>query len=86
MLHLGARQRIVRTTCTVKSLKALCRRAGVPEVSWHPLRHTCGTLLARSGVPATTIRDWLGHASIATTNIYMHTNREDMRKAAEALG
>lgn len=84
--HRGPRARIVRAKCGVSALKTVCRRAGVSEVSWHPLRHTCATLLFRSGVPATTVRDWLGHATIATTNIYGHASREDLRKAAEALG
>ena len=84
--HRGPRQKIVRGKCSISVLKTRCRRAGIPEVSWHPLRHTCATLLLRKGVPLPTVRDWLGHADIATTNIYAHSNREDMRKAAEALG
>jgi integrase len=84
--HKGPRQLIVRAACSISSLKTLCRKAEVPEISWHPLRHTCATLLFRKGVPSPTIRDWLGHVSIATTNIYGHSSREDMRRAAEALG
>ena len=84
--HRAARVHIVRVKCSIDVLKRICRDAKVPEVSWHPLRHTCATLLLRQGTPFPTVRDWLGHADIATTNIYSHSSREDLRKAAQALG
>jgi len=48
-------------------------RAGLPVAfSFHDLRHTFGTTMARAGVPVTTIQAWMGHADIQTTQIYMH--------------
>ena len=49
--------------------------ARVPElegrrITPHVLRHTCACHLLRSGVDINTIRAWLGHVSLATTNIY----------------
>jgi integrase len=41
--------------------------AGVPWASFHTLRHTCGTLLARNGRPTHEIREWLGHHSASFT-------------------
>lgn len=38
----------------------------------HDLRHTAACLWLAKGVPATTVQAWMGHASIATTNIYLH--------------
>lgn len=38
----------------------------------HDLRHTAACLWLAKGVDAVTVQTWLGHASIATTNIYLH--------------
>lgn len=38
----------------------------------HDLRHTAACLWLAKGVDAVTVQAWLGHASIATTNIYLH--------------
>ena len=34
-----------------KSLRTACRRAGLPRIDWHTLRHTHGTLLHSQGTP-----------------------------------
>ena len=46
------------------------------RVSPHSLRHTAATHLLRAGVDQNTIRAWLGHVSIDTTNIYAETDLE----------
>jgi integrase len=38
----------------------------------HDLRHGHATWLLADGVPLTTVRDRLGHSSIAVTSIYLH--------------
>ncbi|HVK46048.1 MAG TPA: tyrosine-type recombinase/integrase [Micropruina sp.] len=38
----------------------------------HDLRHTAACLWLSKGVDPVTVQAWLGHASIATTNIYLH--------------
>lgn len=43
-----------------------------PSFSFHDLRHTFGTTMARRGVPVGTIQAWMGHADLATTQLYMH--------------
>ena len=60
----------------------------VPEmhkkrISPHTIRHTTATHLLRAGVDINTIRAWLGHVSINTTNIYAET---DLEMKAKALG
>ena len=52
------------------------------HISPHCLRHTCATHLLQSKVDINTIRAWLGHVSINTTNIYAET---DLKMKAEAL-
>jgi integrase len=42
------------------------------DFSFHDLRHTFGTTMARRGLPASTIQGWMGHADLATTQLYTH--------------
>ena len=60
------------------SLPALANRS----ISPHTIRHTTATHLLRSGVDINTIRAWLGHVSIDTTNIYAEV---DLQRKAEIL-
>ncbi len=61
--------------------------ARVPELAGqsitpHVIRHSCACHLLRSGVDINTIRAWLGHVSLATTNIYAEV---DLRAKEEAM-
>lgn len=51
------------------------------RVSPHTIRHTTATHLLRSGVDINTIRIWLGHVSLATTNVYVEVDLEMKAKA-----
>src|SRR5260370_11675222 len=44
------------------------------QVSPHSIRHTTATHLLRAGVDINTIRAWLGHVSVHTTNLYAATD------------
>ena len=51
------------------------------------IRHTTATHLLRAGVDVNTIRAWLGHVSIDTTNIYAKVDLASLRLVAmEDLG
>ena len=52
-----------------KSLVAAGLRA---DFDFHDLRHTFGTTMARAGKDVRTIQAWMGHADLATTQLYMH--------------
>ncbi len=45
-------------------------RGGLKRIRIHDLRHTFGTVCAAKGIPLTTIKEWMGHADLATTEIY----------------
>ena len=62
-------------------LPALRRR----RVSPHVLRHSCAVALLQAGVDLTVIRDYLGHASVATTGRYLATNVEMKREVLQAF-
>ncbi len=54
------------------------------RISPHTIRHTTATHLLRAGVDINTIRAWLGHVSIDTTNIYAEVDLEMKAKALAA--
>jgi integrase len=60
--------------------------AGLPRVTFHALRHTCGSLLHQEGVPARTIMEILGHSQITLTlGTYCHATGAMFDEAAGAL-
>jgi integrase len=49
----------------------------------HSLRHTCASRLLESGADLKIVKEWLGHSSIATTDIYTHLQTKQLSRAAE---
>jgi integrase/recombinase XerD len=49
----------------------------------HSMRHSTAVHLLRSGIDMVTISQWLGHASVTTTNRYATVDLEMKRKAIE---
>lgn len=65
-------QLMVKRSCD--ALPPRLRRRVTP----HGLRHTAATVLVHHGVPVNVIKDLLGHASIATTDVYLDTVAEEL--------
>jgi integrase/recombinase XerD len=63
-----------------ESLPSLAKK----RVSPHTIRHTTATHLLRAGVDINTIRAWLGHVSVDTTNVYAEVDLEMKAKALAA--
>jgi site-specific recombinase XerD len=55
------------------------------RVSPHILRHSCAVALLQAGVDVTVIRDYLGHASIATTSRYVTSNLQMKREVLDVF-
>lgn len=81
----------------IHTLVERCARAAMQHheslrnkrISPHTIRHTTATHLLRAGVDINTIRAWLGHVSVDTTNIYAEPDLEMKAKAlahCEILG
>jgi integrase len=66
--------------------KPLLKRAGLPQMRFHDLRHTCAMLLLTQNVSAKIVSEVLGHASIAITlEVYSYVlpNMRDHAAATE---
>ena len=60
------------------------REAGITKtVGPHTLRHCFATHLIENGADLVAVRDLLGHASIATTEIYVHTDARRLREVVD---
>jgi integrase len=57
----------------VRQFKSVLKKAKLPEIRFHDLRHTAATLMLADSVPLVTVSKILGHSSPAVTaNIYAH--------------
>lgn len=68
-------------------LGALAKQSGIPRPKLHPhaLRHSFATALHKKGVSLLIIQRLLGHASVATTQIYASVDVDDMKGAVDLL-
>ena len=65
-------------------IKEMAMKAGIKKtVSPHTFRHSFATHLVEGGADLRAVQEMLGHASITTTEIYTHLDREFLRKTLE---
>ena len=70
-----------------RRFKPLLRSAGLPDIRFHDLRHTCATLLLAKGGHPKIVSEMLGHSSSAITlDIYSHVIPGIEDTAALAMG
>jgi integrase len=66
--------------------KPLLGRAGLPQIRFHDLRHTCATLLLSKNVNPKVVSEMLGHSTIAITlDTYSHVLPTMQESAARAM-
>ena len=68
-------------------LQRVLKRAGLPKVRFHDLRHTFATLALQNGVDIKTVSGMLGHFSAGfTLDTYAHVTTSAKREAAKTMG
>lgn len=77
----------VRPGGAYSHLKTVLKRAGLPDIRFHDLRHTFATHALTSGVDAKTLSGILGHTRASfTLDTYTHVTGDMHRRAAEIVG
>jgi len=69
-----------------KQFKKIVRKANLNEkIHFHTLRHSFASLLVQKGVSLYVVKELLGHEDLATTQIYSHLQKENLRSAIELI-
>lgn len=69
-----------------RQFKPALRRAGLPEIHFHGLRHTAATLLLIRGTNPKVVQEMLGHSKVGMTmDTYSHVTPSLQRDAAQAM-
>jgi site-specific recombinase XerD len=66
-------------------LSTMKRALGFEKLTPHSLRHTFASAMSRKGVGVRVIQALLGHASLTTTQLYVHTGLEDQARAVGTI-
>ena len=68
-------------------LHRVLKRAGLPRIRFHDLRHTFATMALQNGVDVKTVSSMLGHYSAGfTLDTYAHITTDAQLKAAQTMG
>ncbi len=69
-----------------RDFRRLLKKAELPRIKFHALRHSAASLMLAQGVPLKTIQEILGHSSLSVTSaFYCHLGDDLKRQAADAM-
>ncbi len=70
-----------------REFNPMIKKAGVPKIKFHGMRHTCATLLLKNGEHVKVVSERLGHKGVEITmNIYQHALPDMQEAAASTIG
>ena len=76
---------LIAKTTVHDAFKKACDAATITDFAFHDLRHTFASHLVMSGVDLVTVKDLLGHKTLAMTNRYTHLAEEHKAQAVAKL-
>lgn len=83
-VFLNLRGKQISRISVFKLVKQTAELGGIDkEVSPHTFRHSFATHMVKNGADLRAVQQMLGHASITTTEIYTHLDREHLKKVIE---
>ena len=86
ILFLNRRGRDLTRVMVFLIIKDLATKAGIVKtISPHTFRHSFATHLVEGGADLRAVQEMLGHASITTTEIYTHLDREFLRETLQTF-
>ncbi|HVN90882.1 MAG TPA: site-specific integrase, partial [Candidatus Binataceae bacterium] len=78
--------RAVDPMALYRDFRRVLKKAGLPPIRLHDLRHSAAALMLSQDVPLKTIQEILGHSSISVTaGFYAHVGEQLKHKAADAI-
>lgn len=76
----------IKPNYVTQHFKLVLRKNNLREITFHELRHTCASLLLKSGISMKDIQAWLGHSNYNTTaNIYAHLESNSKELTGNAM-
>jgi site-specific recombinase XerD len=80
-LFLSERKQRMSVPAIQYTLRAWCKRVGIPHINVHRLRHTYATSLANANISSMVLKDLMGHSSLSTTSRYYKLNDTTLARA-----
>lgn len=74
-----------KISCVRKAYKRLLDRLSIENASLHTLRHTFASMCIMNNVDLFTIKEFLGHSRVTTTEIYTHISQEFKQNSIERI-
>ena len=68
-----------------KAFNGACKKAGIDDFHLHDCRHSFASRLVKRGVDLIIVKELLGHASVVTTQRYLHSQAKEKLQAVEML-
>jgi integrase len=75
-----------KTDYVCRKLQSILRRLGIPKGTPHSFRHGRVSVLRAHGVPDPLVKQWIGHSSLRTTDMYSHFTEAFKEEVVNNLG